>query len=138
MRLRNGGKFQPTVVNKLFKKNWKSRFKCNLSCYSVGSSFGKHCIFPKKALLWAKSATVDLSPTHTQHFTSHLMVKGWKPSTRWGCLLLELLFNTILEVWVRNSRQFLNTSHKNLYSNIYSNIFHNSLKEETTQITMRL
>lgn len=75
MRLRNGGKFQPTVVNKLFKKNWKSRFKCNLSCYSVGSSFGKHCIFPKKALLWAKSATVDLSPTHTQHFLPHPELK---------------------------------------------------------------
>ena len=61
---------------KYFKRNWKSRiFQCNSACFSVGLNLGKHCIFPKKAFLWANPATVDLSPTHTQNFLPHPKLK---------------------------------------------------------------
>lgn len=47
----------------------------SLSSFSVGWNLWKHCIFPKKAFLWVQSATVDLSPIHTQHFLPHPELK---------------------------------------------------------------
>lgn len=117
MRLRNGDKLQPTVVNKLFKKNWKCRFKWNLSGYSVGLNFWKHCIFPKKALLWAKSATVDLSPIHTQHFLPHPELKLLPVSRQPFPLPPPIQSNPPNKVWLTGHRstELLRISRRNYH-----------------------
>lgn len=65
---------RPSDFNKIIG-NPDFFFKWNLSCFSGGLNLWKHCIFPKKAFLWAKAATVDLSPIHTQHFLPHPELK---------------------------------------------------------------
>lgn len=63
---------------KFLKNNWKSGcffILSEISHFSVCLNLWKHCIFPKKAFLWAKAATVDLSPIHTQHFLPHPELK---------------------------------------------------------------